>query len=212
MDQPRPGILVSHTIRGRTDFEDARAVALAEMGYVGLALDLYGTHTRNSDIDAYRSLMNALKADRPALQRRLLDWVDVLKAQAEVDDAALAAMGYCFGGLCVLDLARTSNDLAGVASFHGLFDPPGNTTEHRITAKVLALHGWDDPLASPEAVAALAAELTGQGADWQIHAYGNTLHAFTNPAANDNDAGTVYNERADERSWLALQNFLDELF
>ena len=208
----RPGVLVSHTIRGRTEFEDAKAVNLAELGYVGLALDLYGTHTRNSDIESYRSLMNALRADRPHLQGRLLEWVEVLKSQPEVAANSLAAMGYCFGGLCVLDLARTSNDLAGVVSFHGIFDPPGNTADHRITARVLALHGWDDPLAAPDAVEALAAELSGQGADWQIHAYGNTLHAFTNPAANDNAAGTVYNKRADERSWLALTNFLDELF
>lgn len=208
----RPGVLVSHTIRGRTQFEDSKAVALAELGYVGLALDLYGANTRDSDIETFRELMNGLRADRPALQRRLLDWVDVIKTQAEVAVDSLAAIGYCFGGLCVLDLARTSNELAGVASFHGIFDAPGNTAEHRISAKVLALHGWDDPLARPEAVEALAEELSRQGADWQIHAYGNTLHAFTNPAANDSNAGTVYDKCADRRSWQALQNFLDELF
>jgi dienelactone hydrolase len=210
--EPRPGVLVSHTIRGRTDFEDSKALALAGLGFVGLALDLYGVDTRDSDIEAYRRLMNDWKADRPALQQRLRGWVDIIKSQSEVDSGALAAIGYCFGGLCVLDLARISRDLSGVASFHGLFDAPGNAPDHPISAKVLALHGWDDPLATPMAVEELAAELSGRGTDWQIHAYGNTLHAFTNPAANDNKAGTVYNSNADRRSWQALQNFLEELF
>ena len=211
-DVPKPGILVSHTIRGRTEFEDQKAIALAELGYVGLSLDLYGVQTRNSDIEVYRDHMNAHKANRPELQRQLLSWVDQLKDQPEVDTARTAAIGYCFGGLCVLDIARTGADMLGVASFHGIFAAPGNTANNQIRAKVLALHGWEDPLATPADVETLAAELTSQGADWQIHAYGNTLHAFTNPAANDSGAGTVYNMSADRRSWLALQNFLKELF
>ena len=209
---PRPGVLVCHTIRGRTDFEDSKALAIAELGFVGLALDLYGVDTRDSDIDVFRALMNGWKADRPALQQRLLGWISLLREQDEVDAAAVAAIGYCFGGLCVLDIARTGAEVAGVGSFHGIFEAPGNTADHRIQAKVLAMHGWDDPLATPDAVEGLASELTRQGADWQIHAYGNTLHAFTNPAANNDIAGTVYNANADRRSWQALQNFLDELF
>lgn len=205
-------MLVCHTIRGRTDFEDRKAIELAKLGYVGLALDLYGVETRDADIETYRALMNDWKADRPALQECLLGWVSLLREQEEVDAAAIAAIGFCFGGLCVLDIARTGADVAGVGSFHGLFDAPGNTHGNRIQAKVLAMHGWDDPLATPDAVEGLASELSAQGADWQIHAYGNTLHAFTNPAANDNNAGTVYNMNADRRSWQALQNFLGELF
>jgi dienelactone hydrolase len=95
---------------------------------------------------------------------------------------------------------------------HGIFEPPGNTDGNRITAKVLALHGWEDPLATPDAVVGLAAEMTSMGADWQIHAYGNTTHAFTNPSANDWEGGKKYNEDADRRSWVATQNFLAELF
>lgn len=209
---PRPGILVSPTIRGRTDFEDQKAIALAELGYVALSLDLYGAHTRNSDIEVFRDHMNAHKADRPGLQQQMLAWIEALKVQPEVDAAQTAAIGFCFGGLCVLDIARTGAEIRGVASFHGIFAPPGNTEQNQISAKVLALHGWEDPLATPADVEALADELTRQGADWQIHAYGNTLHAFTNPAADDTGAGTVYNKDADRRSWLALQNFLVELF
>ena len=209
---PRPGVLVSHTIRGRTDFEDQKALALAELGYVGLSIDLYGVQTRDSDIDTFRDLMMGLRNNRPALQSQLLVWLEVIRKQPEVDAENIAAIGYCFGGLCVLDIARTGADVRGVASFHGLFTAPGNTVNNRISARVLAMHGWEDPLATPDHVVALATELTGMGADWQIHAYGNTLHAFTNPVANDKVAGTVYNMNADRRSWVAMQNFLEELF
>ena len=112
----------------------------------------------------------------------------------------------------MLDIVRTGEDIAGVVSLHGIFKAPGNTAGNSIKAKVLALHGWQDPLARPEDVVALADELTSMGADWQIHAYGNTTHAFTNPNADDWEGGKKYNENADRRSWLATQNFLAELF
>ena len=209
---PRPGILVCHTIRGRTDFEDDKARMLAALGYAALAVDLYGSKYRGADIEVLRGRMNALRSDRPALQLRLRHWLDVLKEQPEVNPGSTGAIGFCFGGLCVLDLARSGADIAGVVSFHGILDPPGNTGGNAIVAKVLTLHGWDDPLAPPQAVTALADELTAAGADWQIHAYGNTLHAFTNPGANDSAAGTVYDASADRRSQAAMQDFLTELF
>ena len=211
-DGPRPGVLVAHTIRGRTDFEDGKAEALAGLGYTALAIDLYGVESRGADIDVMRGHMDALKADRPGLQAHLLGWLGLLREQAETDEARVGAIGFCFGGLCVLDLARTGADVSGVASFHGIFTPPGNTEANRIQAKVLALHGWNDPLAQPGDVVALGEEPTSMGADWQIHAYGNTLHAFTNPAANDNEAGTVYNANADRRSWTAMKDFFEEVF
>ena len=210
--RPRPGILVAPTIRGRTEFEEGKARELASLGYVALVIDLYGKETRGLEIEQYRTLMNELRADRPELQRRLLNWLDTGRQQAEINGRKIGAMGFCFGGLCVLDIARSGADIAGVVSFHGIFDPPPNTADNEIKAKVLALHGWEDPLATPEQVAALASELTSMGADWQIHAYGNTLHAFTNPAANDKSAGTVYNASANRRSWAAMQNFFAELF
>jgi dienelactone hydrolase len=124
----------------------------------------------------------------------------------------VAAIGFCFGGLCVLDIARTGEELAGVVSFHGLLGAPGNTASNTINARILVLHGWDDPMAPPDHVVELSEELSAMGADWQLHAYGNTMHAFTNPDANDKAMGTVYNAAADRRSWIAMQNFLDELF
>lgn len=209
---PRPGILVSHAWSGRSEFEEEKARRLAEFGYVGFALDMYGKGVRGSNPEENSALMQPLLDDRQALQKRILSAVATLGTQADVDKSHIAAIGYCFGGLCVLDLARTGAEISGVVSFHGLFHAPENTTGNSIKARVLALHGWDDPMATPDQVVALAAELTEMGADWQIHGYGNTVHAFSNPAANDPEQGTVYNATADRRSWAAMQEFLSELF
>jgi dienelactone hydrolase len=119
-------------------------------------------------------------------------------------------MGFCFGGLCVLDLARTGADVRGVASFHGILKPSGLPAKP-IKSKVLVMHGYDDPMAPPEDVLALAKELTASGADWQLHAYGNTKHAFTNPEANNAAMGLMYNADADRRSWHAMLGFFEEV-
>lgn len=208
----RPGVLIAHAWGGRGDFEDDKARRLAELGYAALALDLYGKGVRGSNPEENAALMQPFLDDREMLQQRLLVSLETLRAQDEVDADKVAAIGFCFGGLCVLDIARTGADIAGVVSFHGLFAPPGNTEGNSIRARVLALHGWDDPMATPENALALATELTSAGADWQLHAYGNTMHAFTNPAANDMEMGTVYDAAADRRSWTAMRNFLDEIF
>jgi dienelactone hydrolase len=208
----RPCVLIAPTIRGRSDFEEQRARALADEGYAALVMDLYGTGQQDEPIERKRERMNALLADRPALSRRLQAWVQAARALQGVDGERLAAIGYCFGGLCVLDLARSGADIAGVASFHAVLKEPDAEATASIRGKVLVLHGWDDPLAPPAAVLALAAELSAKGADWQIHAYGNTLHSFTNPAANNKEAGTLYDASANRRSWAAMTAFLAELF
>lgn len=210
--EPRPGVMVCHAWAGRSDFEDGKAVGLAKLGYTGFALNLYGKGVRGSGPDENAVLMQPFLDDRVLLQRRLLLSLATMRIQPEVDESRIAAIGFCFGGLCVLDIARSGEVLDGVISFHGLFGSPGNTSGNTIKAKVLALHGWDDPMATPDAVVALGEELTAMGADWQLHGYGNTVHAFTNPVANDADSGVVYNESADRRSWVAMQNFLAELF
>ena len=209
---PRPGVLVAHTIAGRTAFEERKAEQLAGLGYVGFAIDVYGKGTQSGDMVANKAFMDALRADRPGLQRRLLAAFAALREQPEVDGSKTAAIGFCFGGLCVLDMARSGADIGGVASLHGILVPPGDTAGTRIAAKVLVLHGWDDPLARPDAVVALAQELTAAGADWQLHAYGHTMHAFTNPAANDPAGGKAFNSNAERRSWAATRYFLAELF
>jgi dienelactone hydrolase len=129
----------------------------------------------------------------------------------QVDATKVAAMGYCFGGMCVLELARSGAEVSGVVSIHGIL-APGNVVNETIKAKVLCLHGHEDPMVPPEQVLAFEAEMTEAEADWQVHAYGQTMHAFTNPAANNPDFGTVYSEVAEKRSYQTLVNFLNEIF
>jgi dienelactone hydrolase len=207
----RPVVLVSHAWVGRDEFACAKARRLAELGYVGFALDLYGKGVLGKDRDENARLMQPFLADRAFLQGRMMAALETVRGLPQVDPARVAAIGFCFGGLCVLDLARTGADLRGVVSFHGLLSPPDNIQGRRIQAKILVLHGHDDPMVPPEQVMALGRELTEAGADWQIHVYGNTLHAFTNPQANDPSFGTVYDATADRRSWQSMQNFLAEV-
>ena len=210
--QPGPCVVVSHAWGGLGEFEQARARDLAELGYAALCLDVFGKGVRGSNPEENAELIKPFLDDRAMLQSRLTLAIDVASQQEVVDASRIAAMGYCFGGLCVLDMARVGVGVLGVVSFHGIFHPPGNTEGNDITAKVLALHGWDDPLATPEQAVALATEMTAAGADWQIHGYGHTVHAFTNPAAQNPSLGTVYSESAERRSWRALVNFLEEIF
>ena len=157
--------------------------------------------------------MNEMNADRALLRDRLATSLSVLKAQAEVDAARTAAIGFCFGGKCVLDMARAGLDVRGGVSFHGVYDRPDYANVSPIVAKLLVCHGWDDPLGPPDAVVALAQELSEGKADWQIHAYGNAGHAFTDQSRRDSAVpGVAYEERADRRSWQAMRDFLAELF
>lgn len=207
-----PGIMVCHAWAGRGEFEIGKARAIAEEGYAGFAVDLYGKGVLGRDKDENMRLMTPFMQDRATLQARLKTALKAFAAQDEVDSKRIAAIGFCFGGLCALDMARSGADVQAVVSFHGLFDAPGNTTGQKIKARVLALHGNDDPMVPHEQVMALANELTAAGADWQIHMYGGTMHAFTNPEAHDPGFGTVYNEIADRRAWQTLDNFLEEIF
>ena len=209
---PRPGVMVCHAWAGQGDFEVERCRTLASLGYVALAADVYGKGARGTTKEENERLMMPLVEDRGELLARLEGSLAALRHDARVDSKQTAAIGFCFGGLCVLDLARSGADIRGVASFHGLLGRPEGLAAKRIRAKVLMLHGWDDPMATPDDVLAVTKEFSEAGADWQLHAYGGTVHAFTNPAADDPDFGTVYDERADRRSSAALENFLNELF
>ena len=208
----RPAVLIAHAWAGRSEFEVDKAKAIAELGYTGVAIDLYGKDVLGTSTEENQALMTPFVEDRAMLQARLLKIIDLVKTQPEADAAKIAAAGFCFGGLCVLDIARTGANIAGVVSFHGLLGAPGNLGGHKIKAKVLALHGWDDPMAPPADVEAFGAKMTKAEADWQLHAYGGVMHAFTNPTANDPDFGTVYDASADRRSWAAMRNFLNEIF
>ena len=209
---PLPTVIIFPMVMGVTDLELGFARRLAENGRTAFVADLYGARFAREDREAAFAAMGRLRSDRASLRKRLLAVLASARGEREVDSAKVAAIGYCFGGQCALDLARSGADVLGVAAFHGLFDPPGLDPQP-IGAKVVAYHGWDDPMVPPDAVVALAKELTDAGADWQIHAYGHVAHGFTNPRASDlGVAGVDYNATAARRSWAALEDYLAELF
>ncbi|WP_168223055.1 dienelactone hydrolase family protein [Oceanicola sp. D3] len=207
---PRPGVLIFHSIAWRSPVEMDAAERLASMGYAAFVADTYGRAPEGPE--DCRSLMNGLNADRGELRRRIgaaLDWM----RGSGVTNGQHGAIGFCFGGKCVLDLARMGEpDVKAVASFHGLFDAPTWHVAPRITASVLALHGWDDPLATPENVLALSKELDAAEADWQILAMGGVGHAFTNPKAQDKAGGKQFDARATARAWAATEGLFAAAF
>jgi dienelactone hydrolase len=207
----RPAVLVAHAWAGQDEFARAQARMLAELGYVGFAIDVYGKGRRGGSVEENSRLMTPFVEDRAMLLRRLKAAAGAAAAHPRVDGAKLGAIGFCFGGLCVLDLARAGLEgLRGVVSFHGLLGPPGLGPQGPIAASVLVLHPYDDPMAPPEAVSAFAREFTQAGADWQVHMHGGTLHGFTNPQANDPQRGIVHNPLATRRAFASLELFLRE--
>jgi dienelactone hydrolase len=205
----RPGIILFPTVMGITELERGFARRLVEQGYAVLLADLYGRRFTPEERGEAMAAMTALREDRAALRDRLLGVLGTAIEQEAIDDERVAAIGFCFGGQNALDLARSGADLAGVASFHGLFDPPGLPPQP-IKAKVAAYHGWEDPLVPPAAVVALADELTAAGADWQIHAFGHVGHGFTNPGATGAMPGIKFDETTAKRAWAACDGFLAE--
>ncbi|MBU6160408.1 MAG: dienelactone hydrolase family protein [Myxococcales bacterium] len=208
----QPAVLVAPTWAGCDNFAVGRASWLASLGYVGVAIDLYGGGRVGTSPDENRALMLQVTEDRRFLQSRMLAAVDAVQHTPGVDPDRIAAIGFCFGGLCVLDLARVGGHVRGVVSLHGLFTMPTQRlapTTHR--PPVLVLHGNDDPMAPPDQLAALQKELTEQGHDWQVHTFGRTLHGFTNPAANSPATGVLYNAVAEARSWKLVTSFLEEV-
>jgi len=210
--QARPTVILIPTVMGVSDLELGFGRQLVELGYNAFVADIFGKEFRGAERDVMFGELNRLKSDRAALRRRLLSVVDLACALDEVEEEQIVVAGYCFGGMCALDVARSGADIAAAVAFHGLFDPPG-LPEEKIKAKVVAFHGWDDPMVPPEKVVALGHELTAAGADWQIHAYGHVAHGFTNPNAHTiGIEGVRYNELAAERSWTSFINLLVELF
>ena len=208
----RPAVLINHTWAGRDDFVAEKAKKIAALGYVAFAVDMYGKGVLGTTVEENAKLMQPFMDDRHSLAKRMQAALYAVKLLPWVDDSKVAAMGFCFGGLCALDLARTGAYLKGVVSFHGLLGAPDNTEDNSIKAKVLVLHGHDDPMGPVEQVIAFEQEMTKAGVDWQLHTFGNTMHAFTNPVANNPDFGTVFQPDADRRSWLLMENFLTEIF
>ncbi len=209
----RPGVLVVHEWYGHNDYVRKRAEQIAQMGYVAFALDMYGKGVLAKDAKEAGALAGKFKGDRALMRARADAGLEVLKGDRRVDPDRVAAIGYCFGGTTVLELARSGAALSGVASFHGGLDTPDPGEARKIRAKVLVLHGGDDPYVSPNEVAAFQEEMRKGGVDWQFVSYGGAVHSFTNPASgSDPSKGVAYNEKADRRSWEAMKSFFSEIF
>lgn len=209
----RPAVLVVHDWMGVSGETKRRAEMLAGLGYVAFCADVYGKDTRPKDRQEAGAAAGKIKKDRDLMLARLNAALETLLKNENVDPKRVAAIGYCFGGTCALELARSGADLAGVVSFHGGLGTTVPAKEGQLKAKVLALNGADDPSSGPDAVNAFEKEMREAKADWQCVAYGGAVHAFTNPAAgNDNSKGAAYNDKADKRSWEAMKQFFDEVF
>lgn len=210
-ESAKPGILIAHDWTGCNDFAREKAEYLASLGYVAMAIDMYGEGRQGESTEEKMALMGPVIEDRQMLQSRINAALTTLQADARVDAKNIGAIGFCFGGLCVLDLARSGADVKGVVSFHGLLNRPEHSNA-TIKAKVLALHGHDDPMVPPEQVLAFQTEMNEANVDWQMHIYGRTQHAFSNPKANDASMGTVYNATAEKRALAAMRHFFAEVF
>jgi dienelactone hydrolase len=210
----RPGVLVFHEGLGLGDFAMARARMLAELGYVALAADMFGDRRQARNLREVADLVGGLRNEPQTLRARGRAALATLAALPQVDAKRLAAIGFCFGGSVVLELARDGADLAAVVSFHGVLTTKAPAVSGNVKARVLVCTGADDPLAPPEQVRAFEDEMrAAQVRDWQVISYGNTLHGFTNPAADGSMMRTaVYSEQADRRSWAAMRGLLEEAF
>ena len=208
-----PGVLVVPDWKGVSGLYREVADKLAAIGYVAFVVDEYGKGVRPSTPEEAAVEAAKYKSDRKLMRARVTAALEELKKNQRVDPARIAAMGYCFGGTVVLELARSGAPIAGVVSFHGGLGTPSPGDASNIKAKVLALHGADDPFVPPAEVVAFQKEMSQAKVDWHMVVYGDAVHAFTNPKAGyDKSKGAAYNELADKRSWRAMTDFFHEVF
>jgi dienelactone hydrolase len=210
---PRPGVVIVHDWMGVSDYVKMRAEQIVNLGYVAFVADIYGKGVRPKDAQEASQLAGKFRADRALLRARAIAAVLELKKHKGVDVNRIGAMGYCFGGGTVLELARSGEPLAGVVSFHGNLDTPNPDDAQKIKGKVLVLHGADDPFVQAKDVQAFQDEMRKAKVDWQFVAYGGAVHAFTQKGAgNDPSKGAAYNERADARSFDEMARYWREVF
>lgn len=209
----RPGVLVVPQWKGLSDYEKGRAEQLAALGYVAFAVDMYGDGVVAKDHQEAAKLSGVYRDDRTKMRERARAGYEVLKNDPLVHPEKMAAIGYCFGGTTVLEMARAGFDLKGVVSFHGGLDTPTPAEPGAVKAKVLVLHGADDPHSGPESVSKFEDEMRRAGADWQVVLFGGAQHGFTIPSVDEEKLpGVAYNEKADKRSWAMMKQFFDEIF
>ena len=206
-----PCVLIAHTWAGRDAFVEEKAKLLTELGYAAFAIDMYGDGKIGTSNEENAGMMQPLLDDREELARRALASLDAVSKIDSIDASKIVIMGYCFGGLVAMDLARTGADIKGAVSFHGFLAGPENST-NEIKAKLLALHGDLAPMVGQDQIESFRQEMTSKKVDWQLHVFGGAMHSFTNPEANDPDFGAVYSKNADERSWKIFTDLLKELF
>lgn len=208
----RPGVLIVHQWKGVTANEQKRAEMLAQLGYVAFCADIYGKGIRPQTPADAGAQAGKYKSDRTLLRARVNAGLAVLRKNEFVDARRIAAIGYCFGGTTVIELARSGAEISGVVSFHGGLDSPTPADGKNIRCKVLACHGADDPFVPAKDLAAFETEMRDSGADWQLIKYGNAVHSFTDWKADGSMKGAQYNESADKRSWEDMKQFFGEIF
>lgn len=216
-DQSRPAVLIVPTWMGLNDFVRQKADALAELGYVAYGVDLFGDGKVAQNAEEAQKLITPLVADRQLICDRLEMALQTVQSHPLVDPSKCAAIGFCFGGMSVLELAKSGCALCGVVSIHGVLGKPIDIPSKpvpiadTIPASILVLHGYKDALSPEEALLEFEKEMAARGADWQVVVYGEAMHAFTNPEANMPELSLQYHEKTANRAWLATQNFLSEI-
>jgi len=208
----RPAVLIVHQWKGLTNYEKKRAEMIARLGYIAFCVDIYGKGIRPKTVQEAGAEAGKYKTDRTLLRSRVNAGLNTLRKESKVDPARIVAIGYCFGGTTVIELARSGADIAGVVSFHGGLDSPAPADGKNIKCKVLALHGADDPFVPEKDLAAFQTEMRDAGVDWRLIQYGGAVHSFTDWNADGSLKGAKYDKRADDRSWLDLRQFLAESF
>ncbi len=212
-DNKRPGVLVVHEWMGINDYAKQRAEQLAGLGYVAFALDMYGKDVKIANREEASAMAGKFYQDRQLMRDRAAAGLEQLNAFRLTDPNHVAAIGYCFGGSTVLELARGGADISGVVSFHGGLQNPTPENTSNIKAKVLVCHGAIDPYVPMDQVNAFVAEMDSAKIDYQLIMYANAVHGFTNPNnGTDNSKGAAYNANADKRSWEAMRSFFAEIF
>lgn len=209
----RPGVLVIHEWWGLNDYAKKRAAMLAELGYVAFAADMYGNNSVTDQPDQARNWMQEVTADVEGWRERALLGLEQLKASGLLAEGEVAAIGYCFGGATILQLAYADAPLKGVVSFHGSLPAAPEESQGKISPRILVLHGYADDWVGPDIVTNFRTKLDAAGADWEMNSYGGVRHGFTNPDAADYGIPNLqYDAQADARSWQRMQTFFNEIF
>jgi len=215
----RPAIIIAHAWRGQDDFAREKARELAELGYVGFAADLYGNATHADNNEDAQKLMLPLFLNRQLLRDRISAAIDAIKTHPLVNEEAIGAIGFCFGGLAVIELLRSGAPIRGAVSFHGVlgynfgdYKAQKIPNADNINGSLLMLHGYKDPFVKPEEIQAIQKEFSEAGVNWQMNIYSDAMHAFTNPLSNEPEKGMQYHQETAYRAWQAMCNFFDDIF